>query len=163
MDTKKAWALAAAAATALPAQAQAPATPATPGTPPSGPAVKASAVDPAQKAAIAAALEASARWLALMDEGKTESAWEQAAPLLQKAVGRSAWLDVGKKVRAPLGAVASRKPTAAAYTRDVPGAPPGEFVVIRYATSFAARTGVETVIPMRQADGSWKVATYRLQ
>ncbi|QNA87230.1 DUF4019 domain-containing protein [Massilia sp. Dwa41.01b] len=67
-------------------------------------------------------------------------------------------------MRAPLGAVKSRKTVAAAYTRDAPGSPPGEFVIIRYTTDFATRAGVvETVVPMRQPDGSWKVATYRVQ
>ncbi|MDB5745360.1 MAG: hypothetical protein JWP72_208 [Massilia sp.] len=80
------------------------------------------------------------------------------------AVTREAWIDVGKSVRAPLGAVKSRRQTSSVFTRTLPGVPEGEYVVIQYATDFASRAGViETVVPMRQADGSWKVTTYRFR
>jgi len=165
MNKLVSYAAAAAVTVTAAAQAQTAATPATPATPATGAAAgaKVAAPDLAQKAAIAAAVEASTRWLALMDAGQAGAAWDASAPLLQKAVGRDAWLDVGKNVRAPLGAAASRKPVAAAYTRGVAGAPPGEYAVIRYQTSFATRAGFETVVPMRQPDGSWKVATYKVQ
>lgn len=161
MKTLPAMAAAGAAAIA-PSYAQQPASPAPQAT--KSTTATAAAVDPAQKEAIEAAVKAADAWLALMDGGQAGAAWEQGAALLQKAVGRSGWLDVGRTVRAPLGAVKERKVTAAAYTRDFPGAPPGEYVLIRYATDFATRSGaVETVVPMRQRDGSWKVATYRVQ
>ena len=112
----------------------------------------------------AAALDAANRWLALMDAGKSVEAWDTAAPILQGAVTQAAWNDVGTSVRAPLGAVKSRKQTSSLFTRKLPGVPDGDYVVIQYATDFAARPGVvETVVPMRQPDGSWKVTTYRLR
>lgn len=149
-------ALAALAAVAVPAahaQSGAAAAPSTPGT---------SGADTA--ASTAAAGEAATRWLALMDAGKSAEAWDAGAPVLQGAVTRATWGDVGKTVRAPLGAVASRKQTSSVFTRSLPGAPEGEYVVIRYATDFANRTGLtETVVPMRQPDGSWKVTTYLIR
>ena len=112
----------------------------------------------------AAALEAANRWLALMDAGKSSEAWDAAAPIMQAAVTRAAWLDVGKSVLGPLGAVKSRKLASSVFTHTLPGVPAGEYVVIQYTTDFANRAGVtETVVPMRQADGSWKVTTYRLR
>ena len=112
----------------------------------------------------AAAQEAASRWLALMDAGKAGEAWDAGAPVLQDAVTRATWLDVGKSVRAPFGAVKSRKQASSVYTRTLPGAPEGDYVVIQYATDFANRAGViETVVPMRQPDGSWKVTTYRFR
>jgi hypothetical protein len=43
----------------------------------------------------------------------------------------------------------------------LPGAPAGDYVVIQYATQFANKDkAVETVVPMRTPDGSWKVSGY---
>lgn len=124
----------------------------------------AAAPDTNTSAHTAAAQEAANRWLALMDAGKSGEAWDAAAPILQGAVTRTTWLDVGKNVRAPLGELKSRKPTSSVFTRTLPGAPEGEYVVIQYATDFASRAGViETVVPQRQPDGSWKVTTYRFR
>ncbi|MFC5460791.1 DUF4019 domain-containing protein [Massilia niabensis] len=112
----------------------------------------------------AAAVDAANRWLALMDAGQAVEAWDQAAPILQSAVTRTAWMDVGKSVRAPLGAVKSRRLASSVFTRTLPGAPEGEYVVVRYTTDFTSRAGItETVVPMRQPDGSWKVTTYRFR
>lgn len=112
-------------------------------------------------AATGAATDAAAKWLAAMDAGQTAEAWDAAAPMMQTAVTRETWASVGSQVRAPLGAVKSRKQGSAGYTRTLPNAPQGEYVVIQYNTDFANRAGaVETVVPMRQPDGSWKVSGY---
>jgi hypothetical protein len=143
-----------------------PAAHARPTTPAVAPAAAASGADTGAHAAAAqeAAQEAATRWLALMDAGNSGEAWDAGAPVLQGAVNRATWLDVGKNVRAPLGAVKSRKQLSAVFTRTLPGAPEGEYVVIQYATDFASRAGViETVAPQRQPDGSWKVTTYRFR
>ena len=118
----------------------------------------------ATEAQVAAAVEAANSWLALMDAGQAGESWDAAAPILQAAVTRANWIDIGKSVRAPLGEVKSRKLGSSGYTRSLPGVPAGEYVVIEYATDFAGRAGVvETVVPMRLPDGSWKVTTYRLR
>jgi hypothetical protein len=44
------------------------------------------------------------------------------------------------------------------------GAPDGEYVVIEYETSFEKkRNGIETITPMKDADGEWRVAGYFLK
>jgi hypothetical protein len=115
----------------------------------------------AQQAAGDAAADAANKWLAVMDAGQTAEAWEAAAPMMQAAVTRETWAKVGSQARAPSGAVKSRKQGSASYTRTLPNAPQGEYVVIEYHTDFANRAGaVETVVPMRLPDGSWKVSGY---
>lgn len=112
-------------------------------------------------AATEAATNAADKWLAVMDAGQTAAAWDAAAPIMQTAVTRDTWAKVGSEARAPFGAVKSRKLGSASYTRTLPNAPQGEYVVIQYNTDFANRAGaVETVVPMRQPDGSWKVSGY---
>jgi hypothetical protein len=113
---------------------------------------------------VAPATEAATRWLAVMDAGKTAEAWDQGAPVMQSAITRDTWNQVGTQARAPLGAVKSRKQTSATFTKSLPGVPDGEYVVIQYATDFANRAGMtETVVPMRLPDGSWKVTTYLIR
>ena len=64
-------------------------------------------------------------------------------------------------VRQPLGKVISRKVKSDLYTRSLPGAPEGEYVVIQYDTQFEQKTGTsEFVTPYRDKDGSWKVSGY---
>ena len=114
-----------------------------------------------EAASVGAASEAAASWLAIMDAGKTTDAWDAAAPMLQSAVTRETWASVGAQARAPHGAVKSRQQASASYTRTLPNAPSGEYVVIQYTTEFANKAGAgETVGPMRQPDGSWKVSGY---
>jgi len=114
--------------------------------------------------AIAPASAAATSWLAIMDAGKAAEAWDAGAPVMQGAITRDMWNKVGTEARAPLGAVKSRKQTSANFTRTLPGVPDGDYVVIQYATDFANKAGMtETVVPMRLADGSWKVTTYLIR
>ncbi|CAN7341113.1 DUF4019 domain-containing protein [Massilia sp. LjRoot122] len=114
-------------------------------------------------AATQAATTAAQTWLATVDDAKYEDSWSQGAAAFRSAVTGQQWNDAMRAVRAPLGAVKSRKLLAAQYTRKLPGAPEGEYVVVQYLTEFAARTATETVTPMREADGSWKVSGYYIQ
>jgi hypothetical protein len=64
-------------------------------------------------------------------------------------------------VRDPLGAVKSRSLKSAAFSHNPPGAPAGDYVMLQYDTQFANKgKAVETVVPMRTPDGSWKVSGY---
>jgi len=58
-------------------------------------------------------------------------------------------------------AVTSRKLVSSESRRSLPGAPDGEYVVIQYDTQFAHKAhAVETLVPMRERDGSWKASGY---
>jgi hypothetical protein len=110
---------------------------------------------------ISDATEAANRWLAASDAGDTGATWDQAASVFQSAVPKGAWESQLKTVRGRLGAVQSRQVLSAQFTRALPGAPAGEYVVIRYSTRFEhAANAVETVTPMHEKDGSWKVSGY---
>jgi hypothetical protein len=71
------------------------------------------------------------------------------------------WADAVGAVRAPLGNLRSRRVKSAESRTSLPGAPDGKYVIIQYETSFENKQAVlETVTPMREADGSWKVTGY---
>ena len=50
------------------------------------------------------------------------------------------------------------------YTTNLPGAPDGEYVVIQYKTSFQNKaSAIETVTPMRDPDGVYRVSGYYIR
>lgn len=115
----------------------------------------------APAAEVAAAADAASAWLALTDAGEHGKGWAASAGAIRGAVPQAQWEAAMAAVRAPLGAVVSRTLTSSYHTRTLPGAPDGEYVVLQYRTDFANRAGaVETVTPMRDADGAWRVSGY---
>jgi hypothetical protein len=66
--------------------------------------------------------------------------------------------------RKPLGALVSRKLKSAQYATSLPGAPDGQYVVIQYDTVFQNKSAaVETVTPMLDKDGHWRVSGYYIR
>ncbi len=55
----------------------------------------------------------------------------------------------------------SRKLKVARFYPKLPGAPDGQYVVIQYDTEFEnKKSAVETITPMLEKDGTWKVSGY---
>jgi hypothetical protein len=118
----------------------------------------------ANQAAVEKATKAADSWLTLIDEGQYGESWQQASSIFRGAITKDAWARQVASVRAPLGAVESRKLNFAKYETSLPGAPDGEYVVIQYATSFAnKKAAVETVTPMLGKDGKWHVSGYYIR
>ena len=87
--------------------------------------------------------------------------WEQAASLFRSRVPRDRWVDTIRSARAPFGTVRHRSFSGAVYETRLPSAPDGKYVVIRYRTSFEDKEdAVETVTPMLDEDGVWRVSGY---
>ncbi|WP_332875856.1 DUF4019 domain-containing protein [Massilia sp. S19_KUP03_FR1] len=104
---------------------------------------------------------AASAWLAQLDAGQYPATWTSSAGAFRAVVSQENWLQAMQQVHAPLGSVTSRTLKSAQFTRTMPNVPEGEYVVIQYDTTFANRAGsVETVTPMRDKDGSWKVSGY---
>jgi len=111
--------------------------------------------------AIASAKAAASAWLAVVDSGRYAQSWDQGATLFQAGVAKDEWQSAVANARSPLGAVKSRTLSSATFARTLPGTPEGEYVVIQFETDFANKAAaLETVTPMREKDGSWKVSGY---
>jgi hypothetical protein len=64
-------------------------------------------------------------------------------------------------VRKPVGEVKSRELVGAKFTTTLPGGPEGEYVVIQFKTNFADKPdSVETITPMKDDKGTWRVSGY---
>ncbi len=110
------------------------------------------------------AVAASGAWLSLVDEGQYATSWNEAAQLFKEALTREQWEASLRAFRIPLGRVISRKLKSSRYTKTLPGAPDGQYVVIQYETSFEKKkVALETVTPMLDKDGVWRVSDYYLK
>lgn len=110
------------------------------------------------------AVKAAEKWLALVDQSEYEESWEEAAALFKTAVTVDQWRQAVNAARKPLGEFKSRKLKGAEFTKSLPGAPDGEYVVIQFDTSFSKKeTAVETITPMRDEDGVWRVSGYYIK
>ncbi len=100
-------------------------------------------------------------WLALVDAGKYADSYRDAAESFKQRVSKGQWESTAKAVRAPLGSLQSRKLKSITYKTSLPGAPDGQYVVLQYDSLFEHKqSAVETVTPMLDKDGTWRVSGY---
>jgi len=110
------------------------------------------------------AVEAANQWLNLIDNGEYGESWELAAGLFKKAVEKETWKKQMLAFREPLGKVMNRGVIKKKYMTSVPGAPDGEYVVIQYSANFEnKKNAIETVTPMKDTDGEWRVSGYYIK
>jgi hypothetical protein len=110
------------------------------------------------------AQQSAGNWLGLVDSGKYPDSWQGAASMFKATVSKEQWQGMMHASRDPLGKMLSRKLKSATYTKTLPGAPDGEYVVIQYDSSFEHKqSAVETVTPLLDKDGRWRVSGYYIK
>jgi hypothetical protein len=103
-------------------------------------------------------------WVDEVDHGQYAESWDEAAKIFRNAVNKGDWQQAITSARAPFGAIEKRELVSATYAEQLPGSPPGKYVVIQYRTQFAGgKSANETVTPMKDADGNWRVAGYYIK
>ena len=111
-----------------------------------------------------AAQKSAELWLALVDAGNYAESWKTASAYFQSAVPQNQWEHTISTVRGPLGDLVSRQLKSAQYTKSLPDAPAGKYVVLQFDTTFAnKKEAVETVTPKLDSDGHWKVSGYYIK
>ncbi|HWR16592.1 MAG TPA: DUF4019 domain-containing protein [Terriglobales bacterium] len=119
------------------------------------------AVLAAQDKQTQAAQKSAESWLAMVDSGSYDGSWDEAASIFKNAITKEQWKKAVTTARGPLGKLVSRKLKSAQFTTELPGAPDGKYVVIQYETSFEnKKSAVETITPMLDKDGQWRVSGY---
>ena len=104
---------------------------------------------------------AASAWLNLVDAADSRSSWEQASVNFKSAVSSAQWSQALSGVRGPLGALRQREQKTAQFTKTLPGAPDGQYVVLQYQSSFQSKAAAtETVTVVLDPDGSWRVVGY---
>jgi len=108
-----------------------------------------------------AAIKAAKSWLTLVDNEKYPESWEQAAQYFKGAVTKEQWVKAIKAARKSFGKNISRKLKSKRYYTSLPGAPDGKYVVIQFKSSFEnKKSAIETITPMLNKDGKWRVSGY---
>jgi hypothetical protein len=106
----------------------------------------------------------STAWLQLIDDEKYSRSWTETAGIFRKSVSQDKWIRLLSASRKPFGTMISRTLYSREYTASLPGAPDGEYVVIIYKTSFRnKKESVETITPMKDVDGKWRVSGYYIK
>jgi hypothetical protein len=107
------------------------------------------------------AVSAAKTWLGLVDAKQYKESWVEAAPFFKEKVKEEDWVKMVSAVRGPLGDMKSRELIGAQYTKNLPGAAAGEYVVMQFKTAFQNKPeAVETVTPMKDDKGAWRVSGY---
>ena len=110
------------------------------------------------------AVAAAQEWLKLVDRGEISKSWETAAEPFRKNVTEEKWKETIEAVRGPLGRRIFRKVELAKHETELPGAPAGEYVVIRIKGGFENQMQVtEVVTTLKESDGRWRVVAYLIQ
>jgi hypothetical protein len=123
--------------------------------------------DAAQAAAQAAALDAAQtaveKWLVLVDKGHYGKAWDESASRFRIAVTKEQWTKDASTVRQPLGRIVSRSMKSREFKTSIPGAPIGQYAVIRFSTVYENKPmATETLTSMFDVDGTWRVEGYNV-
>ena len=104
---------------------------------------------------------AAGSWLMEVDQGQYDQSWKDSAQFFREHVSSTDWQKAVSGVRAPFGKLLNRQKISSKPATSLPGAPDGKYVVIQFKTSFQnKKDAVETVTPMLDKDGKWRVSGY---
>lgn len=100
-------------------------------------------------------------WLKLVDDGKYAESWDEASTFLKGKVTKEEWILTISNLKPSFGKTNTREIQSAQYSTELPGAPDGEYVVFQYKTNFKLKNNsIETIVPMIDSDGKWRVSGY---
>lgn len=110
------------------------------------------------------ALKSAELWLQLSDNNDFEQCWEKASSYYKNAVKKGELVKSLTAVRKPLGKMISRIVDSKKYQESLPGAPDGKYVIVQFKTSFHnKKDAIETITPMKEKDGKWRVSGYYIK
>ncbi|MCE7914473.1 MAG: DUF4019 domain-containing protein [Nitrosomonas sp. PRO4] len=109
--------------------------------------------------------EGSARsWLELIDNGKYRESWERASTLFKTKTAEAEWVQTVTANRASRGAVTARYIATASSAKSLSGLPDGEYIVLQFYTTFAAKgLALEAITLAKSSDGAWLVSQYSIK
>ena len=107
---------------------------------------------------------AAENYLIMIDTGQYGQSWDISSSFFKSQVPKETWVRQISTVRPQFGNIVKRTIKSAQYMTRLPGAPDGEYVVIQYDSSYEKKkNGLETVTPMLDKDGTWRVSGYYIK
>ena len=111
-----------------------------------------------------AAIKAAEHFLFLIDNGHYDQSWDEAATFFKQQVPKQQWIRQLKALRPALGRLIDRTVKYKNSAQKLHGAPDGDYLVIQYSTSFTdKKNAMETVTPVLEEDGHWRVVGYYIR
>nr|WP_320115017.1 DUF4019 domain-containing protein [uncultured Desulfuromonas sp.] len=111
-----------------------------------------------------AALLAAENFLQLVDSSRYAESWEVTSELFKSQISQQKWVEQLEKNRPLFGLIINRKVREQTYTKSLPGAPDGDYMVIQFSTEFTnKKSAIETVTPMLDNNGEWRVSGYYIR
>lgn len=112
----------------------------------------------------AAAIMAAEEFLLLVDTSQYAQSWDAAASFFKNQIPKERWVKQISALRPAFGEVVNRQILEARFLTQLPGAPDGQYMVIQYETTFENKQkATETITPMLNGDGKWRVSGYYIQ
>ncbi|MCA9646430.1 MAG: DUF4019 domain-containing protein [Polyangiaceae bacterium] len=106
---------------------------------------------------------AAREWLALLDAHRYSETWSAGSEWLRVSVSEQGWTAALRQVHAQSGELKRRDLHALRSTKLIKNLlEPGEFVIVQYASEYAALPGVETLVLRHEGD-TWRVTGYRVE
>lgn len=110
------------------------------------------------------AAKAAETWLMMLDSGQYTASWKSSSTLVKDVVSEDQWVQLMESARKTFGNPIKRTLKSREYATSLPGAPDGHYVIIQYESSFEKKkSAVETVTPMLDSDGQWRVSGYNIK
>ena len=106
---------------------------------------------------------AARQWLALVDRGTYERSWQQASAMFQNGIDQDAWVEAVRNARAGTATPNQRELVSIAHTRQLPGVPENDYVVLVYASQFDDRPPIQETLTLARGDDELKTAGYFLR
>ena len=118
----------------------------------------------ADQSKVSAAVSAAENFLQLVDSDRYSESWDVTSSFFKQQVSKQQWVNQLQGLKPAFGHTINREIKNQNYTKSLPGAPDGEYVVIQFSTSFAnKKNAIETVTPMLVSDGEWRVTGYYIR
>src|ERR1700678_407628 len=95
-------------------------------------------------------------FLGYLDHGRYADSYAYTGILIRNQLDREAFATQVEKDRAGTGTIQSRELVDASYTTTLAGAPEGQYVVLRYHSSFANRPDTVETLTLAFAKGYWR-------
>ena len=104
---------------------------------------------------------AAIEFLALVDEHEYDKSYSTASSVLREEVSLEDWVNHVSNLRHPLGRLNQRTRNSSEFHESLPEAPPGEYVIFTYDSSFENNNFATEVVAFgKGSDGVWWVVGY---
>lgn len=98
-------------------------------------------------------VEAARGWLLLLDQGRWADSYQATGAAFRRLNTPQVWAAASERVRAPLGAVATRT----LISQENLPAPPHGYEVVKFRTRFANKADAVETVTLDRENGGWRV------